>query len=294
MERGGIAFFDSGVGGLSVLSACRESVGGLPIYYYGDNARAPYGNRSIEEIRAYTHEAFTLFQRLGVAVAVVACNTVTAVMIDELRAVYPFPIIGIEPAVLPAARKGGKVLVLATRATVESERLKRLTAIAERRFLGAKIQTLSCDRLAGEIETACKCGRLPPAFSLPRVAADRVALGCTHYSLIKEWIADFYGAEVFDGNAAVANRLREVIAEQAKNGVISCKKSPKSIYFRPTRKSLRNLHFFVEKRREKSRRFSLKKEACFWKVKNAQSLYFLGSGRVFNRQFYERMFAFRR
>ena len=112
MQRGGIAFFDSGVGGLSVLSACRKSVGGLPIYYYGDNARAPYGNRNIEEIRAYTHEAFFLFERLGVAAVVVACNTVTAVMIEELRAVYPFPIIGIEPAVLPAARKGDRKSVV--------------------------------------------------------------------------------------------------------------------------------------------------------------------------------------
>ncbi|MBQ2740407.1 MAG: glutamate racemase [Clostridia bacterium] len=293
MQTGGIAFFDSGVGGLSVLSACRESVGSLPIYYFGDNARAPYGNRNIEDIRAYTHEAFSLFQRLGVAVAVVACNTVTAVMIDELRAAYPFPIIGIEPAVLPAARKGGRVLVLSTKATAESERLKRLIAVAQRRFLGSKIQTLACDRLAGEIETACKCGRLWSSFSLPRVAADRVVLGCTHYSLIKDRIADFYGAEVFDGNVAVANRLKEVIAEQVKNRAVSCEKSPQSAYVSLSKKSLRNLRFFVEKRKGKLRRFLLKKEACFWKVRNAQSLYFLGSGRIFNRQFYERMFAFK-
>ncbi len=294
MQRGGIAFFDSGVGGLSVLSACRESLYGSPVYYYGDNARAPYGNRNIEEIRAYTHEAFSLFQRLGVEVAVVACNTVTAVMIDELRATYPFPIIGIEPAILPAARKGGRVLVLATKTTAESARLNRLTAVAQRRYQGVKIQTLPCAHLAEEIERACRCGRLPPAFSLPRVEADGVVLGCTHYSLIKNRIAAFYGAEVFDGNQAVANRLRQVTCELEKSRVILEKNPSKAGCFCVPKKSLRSLLFFVEKRRKKGGGFLLKKEACFWKIKNAQSLYFLGSGRVFNRQFYERMFAFER
>lgn len=292
MQRGGIAFFDSGVGGLSVLSACRESLYCVPVYYYGDNARAPYGNRNMEEIRAYTHEAFRLFERLGVQIAVVACNTVTAVMIDELRATYSFPILGIEPAILPAARKGGRVLVLATKATAESARLNRLTAVARRRYPSVKIQTVGCAHLAEEVENACRCGSLPSAFSLPRVEVDGVVLGCTHYSLIKNRIADFYGAEVFDGNQAVANRLRQVRAEQEKDRAILEGSSPKTACFCTPKKSLRNLLFFVEKRRKKGGGFSLKKEACFWKVKNAQSLYFLGSGRVFNRQFYERMFAF--
>ena len=293
MERGGIAFFDSGVGGLSVLSACLKSVCGLPVYYYGDNARAPYGNRNIENIRAYVHEAFSLFQRLGVRVAVVACNTVTALMIDELRAAYPFPIVGIEPAVLPAARKGGRVLVLATKATAESARLRRLIAVAERRFSGVQIQVVPCAHLAEEIEKACQSDGLSPKFSFPRVETDRVVLGCTHYSLIKKRIEKFYGAEVFDGNEAVANRLRQVVAEEEKSREIFGKNSPPIIRFCPSKKSLRGLLFFVEKRRRKGWGFLLKKEACFWKVKNAQSLYFLGSGRVVNRQFYERMFAFK-
>lgn len=292
MQRGGIAFFDSGVGGLSVLRECLKSIAGLPIYYYGDNARAPYGNRNIEEIRAYTHEAFSVFCRLGVSAVVVACNTVTALMIDELRATYPFPIVGIEPAILPAARKGGKVLVLATRATAESARLRRLIAVAERRFSGAQIQVVSCAHLAGEIERACQSDGLPHAFSLPRLSADGVVLGCTHYSLIKRRIEQFYGAEVFDGNEAVANRLREVVAGRGKERENLGKNPPESVHFSLPQKSLRALLFFARKRRKKHRRFSLKKQACFWKVKNAQSLYFLGSGRVFNRQFYERMFAF--
>ncbi len=292
MQRGGIAFFDSGVGGLSVLSACRKSLSGAPVYYYGDNARAPYGNRNMEEVRAYTHEAFRLFERLGVQIAVVACNTVTAVMIDELRASYSFPILGIEPAILPAARKGGRVLVLATKATAESARLKRLTAVAVRRYQGAKIRMFACAHLAEEVENACRCGSLPSAFSLPRVEVDGVVLGCTHYSLIKNRIATFYGAEVFDGNDAVAKHLWQVREELEKGRGIFGKNSPKTDCFFTPKKSLSNLPFFVEKRRGKSGGFLLKKEACFWKVKNAQSLYFLGSGRVFNRQFYERMFAF--
>ncbi len=292
MQRGGIAFFDSGVGGLSVLSVCVKSVCGLPLYYYGDNARAPYGNRNIEDMRAYVHEAFSLFQSLGARVAVVACNTVTAVMIDELRATYPFPIIGIEPAVLPAARKGGGVLVLATKVTAESARLRRLISVAERRFSGLQIQVVPCAHLAEEIEKACQSEGIPSVFSLPRAEVDGVVLGCTHYSLIKKRIEKFYGAEVFDGNEAVANRLRRIVDEEEKSGEKLGKNPPKIDRFYASEKSLRALLFFVEKRRKKGGGFSLKKGACFWKVKNAQVLYFLGSGRIINRRFYERMFAF--
>ena len=97
IPHGGIGFFDSGLGGLTVLFACRSVCGDLPVYYYGDNARAPYGGLSSEIIKNYAAEAFDTFSALGARAAVIACNTVTAVCADSFRKIYPFPIVGAEP-----------------------------------------------------------------------------------------------------------------------------------------------------------------------------------------------------
>ena len=109
--KGGIAFFDSGIGGLTTLSACLDyakarNFSGINYYYYGDNFRAPYGNLSDKQIFSYVDEIFSRFQALEVSAAVLACNTATAVCAERLREKYPFPIIGIEPSILPAMREG--------------------------------------------------------------------------------------------------------------------------------------------------------------------------------------------
>ena len=109
IPHGGIGFFDSGLGGLTVLFACRSVCGDLPVYYYGDNARAPYGGLSSEIIKNYAAEAFDTFSALGARAAVIACNTVTAVCADSFRKIYPFP----------AAERCGEIFVLATPATVQ-------------------------------------------------------------------------------------------------------------------------------------------------------------------------------
>lgn len=75
LPEGGIGFFDSGLGGLTVLDACAKRLQGIPIYYYGDNSRAPYGNLPPEKIRDYAAEAFDVFASLKARAAVIACNT---------------------------------------------------------------------------------------------------------------------------------------------------------------------------------------------------------------------------
>ena len=154
LPKGGIAFFDSGVGGMTVLSACQKYFSGGVFYYYGDNARAPYGNRADEEIYAYVREAFDVFVSLGVKAVVIACNTATAVAVERLRQEYSFPIIGAEPSVFPAARQGGQVYVLSTRATHESKRYKDLCARAREREKQSDICCFACDGLAGIIENS--------------------------------------------------------------------------------------------------------------------------------------------
>ena len=210
---GGIGFFDSGIGGLTVLSACRKKLGGT-FYYYGDNANAPYGNRSEEEIRAYVFQAFKEFSALKVRAAVLACNTATAVCVEELRKKYPFPIVGAEPAVKPAAKKGGEVFVLTTRATSESKRFQNLLSKLSLRYPEAKLKTFACDALAGEIEKHVTDSTFDYASYLPKGTPNAVVLGCTHYIYIRKSVEDFYRCKVYDGNEGIADRLSMLLKEQ--------------------------------------------------------------------------------
>ncbi len=211
IPKGGIAFFDSGIGGLTVLSECRKLQGQEIFYYYGDNQHAPYGNLPPKKIKRYVFKAFRQFEKLKVKAAVLACNTATAVCVEELRKKYSFPIIGAEPAVCTAAANGGKVIVLATRATCESARLRALCERAESLFPDATICIRPCDGLAGAIERNLLREGYDYTPYLPYEAADAVVLGCTHYIYIVGQIARFYGCPIFDGNAGIARRLFSIL-----------------------------------------------------------------------------------
>lgn len=213
--KGGIGFFDSGLGGLTVLFSALSLVGDLPVYYYGDNLRAPYGNLPPEKIREYVFEAFDVFKRLEVRAAVLACNTATAVCAEELRKSCPFPVVGAEPAVMPAARAGGEIFVLATRATAESVRLHNLCARARERYPTAHIRVFACDSLAGAIEEHLfkrEVYDFSPFF--PGGRPQGVVLGCTHYVFLKERAEAFYRCPVYDGNEGIAGMLSCVLKEK--------------------------------------------------------------------------------
>lgn len=205
-----VGIFDSGIGGLTVLSACRRLLPETLFYYLGDNARAPYGSLPPETVTSYAREAMTAFAHLGVSAAVLACNTVTAVCADLLRAEYAFPILGVEPAVLPAARLYHNVLVLCTPRTAESERLRSLMA----RCPHAHFTVCPLPRLAGEIEDSFRGKPLRLGDHLPRGTFGAVALGCTHYSFFGTEISAFYSAPVFDGAEGVARRLHALVGEE--------------------------------------------------------------------------------
>ena len=207
IPKGGVAFFDSGIGGLTVLSECQKVQGKEIFYYYGDNKHAPYGNLPPKKIKRYVFHAFRRFKRLKVKAAVLACNTATAVCVEDLRKKYSFPIIGAEPAVRLAAQAGGKVLVLATRATCESERLRHLCGKVAKEFPNVELCVRPCDGLAGAIEKNLLCKDYDYTAYLPEEKVDAVVLGCTHYIYIVEQVRRFYRCPIFDGNAGIARRL---------------------------------------------------------------------------------------
>ena len=295
-----VAFFDSGIGGLTVLSKCMENADDLTFYYYGDNARAPYGNLPPETIRRYVFEAFDLFERLDVTAAVVACNTATAVCMDDLRARYTFPIIGTEPAIFPAASKGGEVLVLATRATVESKRMLRLLERASLLYPDTRFRLAPCDDLAGGIEKGVPFERLKNF--LPTCVPDAVVLGCTHYVYVRKEIENYYSVPVFDGNEGVAKRLKEVL-NSTKNRCFSKNFTKNRDERPPTAEICPKQVFEAEFCRAEKEPFlnGGYTNKCLQKcTKNGEKasksgdfsqIFFFGSGREINYKKYEQMFV---
>lgn len=214
-----VVVFDSGIGGLNLLCACAARVPHAHYYYISDEKNVPYGNRPSAEITRLTLSALDGIEELEPAALVVACNTVTANCIDELRRKYTFPVVGIQPAVKPAAARGGKCLVLATNATVRSAAFLNLV----NRYAPAETRAVGCEGLAAYVEQNVLA--LPeelPEGLLPDVEADSVVLGCTHYTFVKRQIEARYNCPVFDGTEGTAAHFSEIMGttdhSYAKNG----------------------------------------------------------------------------
>ncbi|MCM1437929.1 MAG: glutamate racemase [Roseburia sp.] len=207
-QRDSVVVFDSGIGGLNLLYACAKRVPQAEYIYIADSAHVPYGNRPPEEIMRLTLAALGGIERFNPRALVVACNTVTANCIGRLRQIFPFPVIGIQPAVKPAAKAGGRCLVLATRATVNSPSFLKLTEM----YAPESATVVGCEGLAEYIESNVL--NLPPVLPdglLPDVTADGVVLGCTHYTFVKKQIAERYNCPVYDGTEGTAARFCEIV-----------------------------------------------------------------------------------
>lgn len=287
MIKGGVAFFDSGIGGLNVLAACLFSGLSAPVYYFGDNARAPYGNKSKEELAPFVFEAFDRFASLKVGAAVIACNTVTALFIDELRTRYPFPIVGCVPSIEAAAKHGGEIFVLATSATVNSARMHALIEKTGKEYPNATLRLTACEKLAGEIERHIMENGYDFTPFLPVGNPTSVVLGCTHYGYIRKEIEGFYGCNSYDNAGETAKKLAQILPffekERGKN---SCSYSLKKVGRFFTRKRVFNPPLF-------SIKITPKKVKKLRKLNCAQPLYFLGNSRFYNAQFYKQMFVFK-
>ena len=203
-QRVSIGIFDSGAGGLGVLFECLRLSHGVRYFYLADEAHAPYGSRTEQEIASYVREGLQIFKALGVGAAVLACNTATAACVEEMRRAFPFPVVGTEPAVRLAERAGCKhALVLVTPRTAQCARFRALLARERERFT-----VFSPPRLASAVERFVTEGEpLSLSCHLPRGAFGGVVLGCTHYTLVKDEIAAFYASPVFDGNLGTARRV---------------------------------------------------------------------------------------
>lgn len=216
-----IGFFDSGVGGISVLQAAVALLPQEDFIYYGDSANAPYGDKTVEEIQGLTARAVDFLLAKGCKAIVVACNTATSAAIDLIRETYPqIPIIGIEPALKVAMdhTSQGKVLVLATLRTLQEKKFQDLSD----RY--AQTRTVIRRPLPGLVEIIEKGGDFQEkSFQfLQRALADvdkdvsAVVLGCTHYPFIKPSLRRLFPGDtlIVDGSEGTSRHLRDVLAEK--------------------------------------------------------------------------------
>ena len=293
MASDGIAFFDSGIGGLTVLNECIKRLPSEVFYYYGDNAHAPYGNLPTKQIRRYVLSAFARLEKCEVKAAVIACNTATAVCAEELRNKYPFPIIGAEPAVLPAAKDGGEIYILCTRATYNSQRLRDLCARAESIYPYSHLRPIACDALAGAIEENITQRDFRFEMILPKGAPSAVVLGCTHYIYIKERIEKFYGCKAYDGNAGMANRLCNLLENQAfsQNLEKNRDERPPTVHKEDFNGKTGVKFEKITNTNERSGKWRLQNAGIPLNVRGAR-IYFLGKNRKKNREIFKQMFVF--
>jgi glutamate racemase len=237
-----IGVFDSGIGGLSILKALRLHLPNERFVYFADSAHNPYGEKSEAFVQERTLAvARQLVEQHGIKALVVACNTATAAAIHLLRETYPeLPIIGVEPALKPAAlvTRSGQVLVLATRGTLQSAKFAQLKArleaehAAQGRSLG--FTCVPCDGLAERIEHVAASGKrwqdapnliaicadFMPAnsqFGFKNETFDTLVLGCTHYPLIRDVFAKLVGddVQIMDNALPVAQRTAQLLKAQA-------------------------------------------------------------------------------
>lgn len=194
-----IGVFDSGVGGLTVLKAIREQLPNENLLYLGDTARLPYGTKSPASVMRYAMQATAHLRNRGIKMLVVACNTASAVALEELqRTLAPLPVIGVvEPGAAAAvtARPAGRHLVLATEATVRlgayGKAIRRMDAKASVRELACEVMVAQAEEgwTGGDIAKAIVHEYLRPIISGPEAwNPESIILGCTHFPILSDAI----------------------------------------------------------------------------------------------------------
>lgn len=216
-----IAIIDSGIGGITVLRKLYKLMPNENYIYFGDSANAPYGVKTTQEIRQLTVDGVEMLMNMGAKAVVIACNTATSAAAAGLREKYPdFPIIGLEPAVKPAALSMEQpvVLVLATQLTLREEKYLKLIE----RFKGeATFISLPAPELvkfieSGELDSEEEIEYLETILA-PYCGnkVDAVVLGCTHFPFARRTIQKILGDEVlvFEGGKGAARQCKRLLEE---------------------------------------------------------------------------------
>lgn len=222
MREAPIAVFDSGVGGVSVLAEIQHLLPNESLLYLGDCGHIPYGEKTPEFIRQRCSVMAGFFREQGAKALVIACNTATVAGVADLRRDFPeWPIVGMEPAVKPAAAatRSGVVGVLATTGTLQSA---KFAALLDRFATDVRVITQPCPGLVELIESgdlhSPQLRALLKHYVDPLLAngCDTIILGCTHYPFLKPMLKSMIPESIslIDTGAAVARQLQRLLAER--------------------------------------------------------------------------------
>lgn len=217
-----IGFFDSGVGGLSVMKEALKIMPNENFIYFGDSLNAPYGVKSVDEVRDLTFKAVEFLLDKGVKGIAIACNTATSAAVADLRIKYPnLPLVGIEPALKPAVEleKDGSILIMATPMTIKEVKFKRLMDKYKDR---ADIIPVPCPGLMEFIESGKLEGEEIEVYLNNRLNEYKdsnissIVLGCTHYPFITNALINLFGdkVDIIDGGFGTATELKRRLQEQ--------------------------------------------------------------------------------
>lgn len=217
-----IGVFDSGIGGLTVAREIMRQLPSESIVYFGDTARVPYGPKSPDTVRRYSHEITTFLREQGVKAVVVACNTATAHALPMLQAELPMPVVGVvEPGARAAVRAStrGEIGVIGTAGTINSGAYERaIRALAP----DADVVARACPLFVPLVEEGWldhDVTRLvAQEYLAPLHAADvdTLVLGCTHYPLLKPVLCGVLGDRVrlIDSAEETAAETGRILAER--------------------------------------------------------------------------------
>jgi len=218
-----IAIFDSGLGGITVLSEAIQKLPKEDFVYFADTLHVPYGTKSKDEVKAFVRESVETIIQEDVKALVIACNTATSIAVNDLRSSYEIPIIGMEPAVKPAVEMnrvtGKRVLVFATPLTLSQSKYSELISRVDDHHIVDSLplpelvqycEQLNFDRATMEAYFQVKLAD----FDLSRYGT--VVLGCTHYPfyrhILKELLPDHI--QIVDGGEGTVKRLQQILQER--------------------------------------------------------------------------------
>src|SRR5438128_4715922 len=213
-----IGVFDSGAGGLTILSALRKELPFENYVYFGDTAHCPYGTRSEEDIIALSVQANKFLIEQGAKLIVVACNTASQAALATLRATFSVPFIGVVPAVKPAARatKKGRIGIAATNQAAKALYLRQLI---DEFAGGIEVFAVGCPELVALVERGELDG--PPVEQTVKEALDPllkedvdvIVLGCTHFPALRPVIEHItqHRIHVIDSGTAIARRPHAIL-----------------------------------------------------------------------------------
>ena len=218
-----IGVFDSGIGGLTVVKALQDFLPNESIFYLGDTARVPYGNKSAETVERYSLELAAMLMGENAKAIIVACNTVSSVAIPKLRTTVPVPVIGvIEPGAQAAIAitRNRHVGVIGTRATIRSGAYENALRALN---VHVRVSSSACPLLVPLIEEGLLNDELTDQalarYLDPMIAdgIDTLVLGCTHYPLLAGAIARALGEKIklVDSARNCADAVKELLDRQS-------------------------------------------------------------------------------